>query len=84
MKVLRPYSRIFGVNLTGKRKKAAGLRRITREVSYTFDEYTLEYLRGSKGNPEKREEPDDGKAPREAARPEGGKQEKKEKRKKTR
>ena len=49
-----------------------------------FDEYTLEYLRSGKTDGEKREEPDDGKAPREAARPGSGKQEKKEKRKKPR
>ena len=49
-----------------------------------FDEYTLEYLRSGKTDGEKRTDPDDGKAPREAARPEGGKREKKEKQKKTR
>ena len=49
-----------------------------------FDEYTLEYLRSGKTDGEKREEPDDGKAPREAARPGSGKQEKNQNRKKPR
>ena len=37
-----------------------------------FDEYTLEYLRSGKTDGEKREDPDDGKPPREAARPRSG------------
>ena len=36
-----------------------------------FDEYTLEYLRSGKTDAEKREDPDDGKPPREASRPRG-------------
>ena len=46
-----------------------------------FDEYTLEYLRSGKTDGEKRTDPDDGKPPREAARPADGGDRKKQKKK---